>query len=76
MKSSPCITAAEKKNKKRILSPAISETSSESQSEDHMARARRRSRSSTAEDRGIKKTVYCHRKFDLLLDNVVLMFEY
>ncbi|XP_063406855.1 PHD finger protein 20-like protein 1 isoform X2 [Mytilus trossulus] len=45
------LISAEKKNKKRILSPAISETSSESQSEDHMARARRRSRSSTAEDR-------------------------
>ncbi|XP_052085455.1 PHD finger protein 20-like protein 1 isoform X5 [Mytilus californianus] len=45
------LISVEKKNKKRILSPAISETSSESQSEDHQARARRRSRSSTAEDR-------------------------
>jgi hypothetical protein len=43
------------RGKKRTSSPAISETSSESQSEDLLARARRRSRSSTAEkDRGEK----------------------
>lgn len=48
---SPVTTLAGEKvrGKKRTSSPAISETSSESQSEDLLARARRRSRSSTAE---------------------------
>jgi hypothetical protein len=48
------------RGKKRTSSPAISETSSESQSEDLLARARRRSRSSTAEkDRGKKTYFFC-----------------
>lgn len=45
------------KRKKRLMSPAISETSSESQSEDQAARIRRRSRSSVVEDRGKIQTM-------------------